>query len=82
VFDNKLTNKKIKIFPNPVINTDLTISGLENTKQVIEVYNLSGQKIKTVTTNTSNYKLKVNALPSGVYILKIDNLKSLMFIKE
>ena len=82
VFDNKLTNKKVKIFPNPVVNTDLTISGLENTKQVIEVYNLSGQKIKTVTTNTSNYKLKVNALPSGVYILKIDNLKSLMFIKE
>jgi hypothetical protein len=52
-----------KIYPNPVINTDLkfnkTVSGI--------IYNIKGQEIRTFNNETS---LDVSQLTSGVYIIK------------
>jgi hypothetical protein len=67
LFENSTTSFHT-ISPNPVEN-ELNISNLNETKS-IEIYNLSGQKIRSFE-NHLNQKLDVSFLTKGMYILEI-----------
>ena len=66
------------IYPNPVKNGVLNISGVEDVKSV-DVFSILGSKIKIPFENGS---LQVNSLAPGVYFLRINNKYSFKFIKE
>jgi hypothetical protein len=70
-------------YPNPA-STNLTISASKNIENV-EIFNVIGQKVMTLTPNNSNSVINVSSLNSGVYILKatIEGIKgSYKFVKQ
>ncbi len=67
----------LKLYPNPT--TDLvTVAGNNFFIKNIEVFNVLGKKIKTVTTNTISLKEFV----AGVYVLKIRTVDGKIAIKR
>lgn len=68
IFDNR-TITNITIAPNPV-NSELMIYNA-NTLSKVEVYNLSGMLVKTITNqNDATISSNVDELPAGTYIVK------------
>lgn len=41
----------------------------------IEIYNLNGQKVKQIKSNTTTTAIQISDLPNGLYIIKIENSK-------
>ena len=67
----------LKLYPNPT--TDLvTVSGSNVSIKNIEVFNVLGKKIKTVTTNVISLK----ELVAGVYVLKIRTIDGKIVVKR
>ena len=75
---NKFEKQEFAIYPNPVANGVLNISG-EQPIDSVEVYNLLGAKMNT---RFENGQLQVDNLTSGVYFLRINNKYSYKFIKK
>jgi hypothetical protein len=61
--------KLFRIFPNPAKETVL-ITAVDIMEQ-IELYDLSGRILRTVTPKTIKTELKLGNLSSGVYLLKV-----------
>ena len=56
------------IFPNPAINGNFTVNGIEEIKR-IELVNLVGNKVVTFNNlNQSSLNIQVN-VPSGIYVV-------------
>ncbi|WP_300570899.1 T9SS type A sorting domain-containing protein [Flavobacterium sp.] len=58
----------LRYYPNPVAD-QLTITAKETITKV-EVYNLLGQKVKVLNTNTTTVQLNFNELPTSTYLVK------------
>lgn len=66
----KLTAGLISVFPNPAVNGNFTINGIESIKQ-IELVNLLGEKVFAFEpVNQSSLKIQLN-VPKGMYVLKL-----------
>nr|WP_256333793.1 T9SS type A sorting domain-containing protein [Epilithonimonas sp. FP105] len=77
-----INKNNVSIYPNPVKNV-LNFNGAKNISKV-EVYNVAGQKVRSVE-NLSDNKIELSNLTKGIYIIRanIDGLvKSFKFIKE
>jgi hypothetical protein len=66
------------VYPNPVIDGVLNISG-EQEVESVAVYNILGAKINTPYEKG---QLRVNDLTPGVYFLRVNNIQSFKFIKK
>ena len=53
---------------NPT-NGNITVCGEEI--NMVEVYNLCGQKVMAIEANSSNVNVNMNALATGVYMVRI-----------
>ena len=62
--------KKIEIYPNPCNNFFIVKGGTTNIKQ-LEIYNISGMKIRTINNISFNSKIGISNLQQGVYIVKV-----------
>jgi hypothetical protein len=80
--NNDFTNI-INIFPNPTITGNITI---ESPRQAtIEITNIQGQLIKTLTIIENKTNIDVSSFPCGVYIMEVRTEKGIAvrkFIKE
>ena len=77
-----INKSNVSIYPNPVKNV-LNYNGAKNISKV-EVYNVAGQKVRSVE-NLSDNKIELTNLTKGTYIIRanVDGLvKSFKFIKE
>lgn len=78
------SNTKASVYPNPA-SSYLKLSNIDNVNKV-EIYNILGQNIKTVSVSNLNEEISVAELQSGTYFLKIytnDNFTSkLKFVKQ
>ena len=74
----KFEKQAFKIYPNPVTNGVLNISGDQEVKSVA-VYNIVGAKINMPFENR---QLRVDSLAPGVYFLRVNNKYSIKFIKK
>ncbi|ROI14585.1 endonuclease [Epilithonimonas hominis] len=61
-------NNKLTVYPNPVKNGELFISGIGN-NEAVQIYNANGQLVQTVSA-TANEKINVRKLSKGVYFVK------------
>lgn len=68
------------IFPNPVTDI-LTIDSNNSKTKEIELFTISGQQIKSFTSNNKSIQIDVSQFQSGTYILKINNIPY-KFIKK
>lgn len=77
-----INKNRVSIYPNPVKNV-LNFNGAKDISKV-EVYNVAGQKVRSVE-NLSDNKIELSNLTKGTYIIRanVDGLvKSFKFIKE
>lgn len=74
----KYEKQAFTLYPNPVTNGILNISGDQEVESV-EVYSILGNKIDIPFDNN---QLQVSALAAGTYFLRINNRYSLKFIKK
>jgi Secretion system C-terminal sorting domain len=72
----------IKIYPDPAID----YIKIETQQQVvINISNIQGQLVKTLTASGNTTNVDVSALPSGVYIMEVKTKKGVVvekFVKE
>lgn len=61
-------NNRLTVYPNPVKNGELFISGIRN-NEAVQIYNANGQLVQTVSA-TANEKINVKKLSKGVYYVK------------
>ena len=72
----------VAIYPNPASYT-ITIESPQ--LAVIEILNIQGQLIKSLSTTGNKINIDVSAFPSGVYIVEVRTEKGVevkKFIKE
>lgn len=82
-------NKKIRAFPNPVINElNIMLNGINSKKGILQVYDVSGRMIsnETFKNNGNTIQYNTSSLNSGVYFIKLlfenEKPKALKFIKR
>lgn len=77
--DNFSLNEDVVVFPNPTRNSKINIDIKADDVDLIEVYNVKGQKIKVQTKNSSLINLTNSA--KGIYFLKIKTARGVFFKK-
>lgn len=81
---DEFLNEKVSIFPNPVeniLNVSIDISG----NKIIEVFNITGQKVLDIEADGNKVQLSTTNLPAGVYtgfVEVADKVASFRFIKK
>jgi hypothetical protein len=76
----------VKVFPNPAFNEIELLGIAENTN--LEIYNQTGQLVKSVQSLNPAQKVPISDLPQGLYFIKMTNqaafesIKSVKFIKK
>lgn len=68
-----------KVYPNPVSNF-LNIEG-KNTIESVEIYDMNGKIIKTVSSKNNAISIKLSDLAPGTYFAKVNN-QTIKFIKK
>lgn len=61
---------EIKTFPNPVVDQLNLIIPEENSKGLITIYNIFGQRVHQSIINKSKVQINVSKLPKGMYTIK------------
>jgi ligand-binding sensor domain-containing protein len=71
-------SNEFNLFPNPT-NGKFTIELSNYSKnQQIEIYNLSGQLIKSLKTTTPKVQIDLSAFPKGLYFIRVKNGKTVL----
>ena len=76
--ENAKNREGVKIYPNPA-NDVLIINNAEG--KSVEIINILGQTIKSISPNNNQFSITINELKSGIYFIKIDN-ELIRFIKN
>jgi hypothetical protein len=73
----------VSIYPNPT-NTDVEVKFLQNNNKIkeIELLDLYGKSIETISTNQDKFKLNTNSIKPGVYFIKITENKNTIIYKK
>jgi hypothetical protein len=72
IFSESKLLKKLNAFPNPTSGTvTLKLSG-ESDKNV-EVYNLLGEKVMSLTLQSTNNTIDLSSLSNGIYTIKVNS---------
>lgn len=70
---SQLDEDKIKLFPNPAVNT-ITI---QSSSDYVEIYNLKGELV--IAQNLKNKMIDLSSLNAGLYFVKVDDsIKKIM----
>lgn len=65
------TQSKLKIYPNPTINTIMIESELAPSLLTVKVFNSYGDLKKTETFNSFPIKINMSNLSSGIYLIQV-----------
>ena len=64
-------NEVLKLYPNPLNQTNLNIT-IEN-NSIVSLFNLSGQLIKTYQLKSGNNSVNLDFLKKGLYMIKCNS---------
>jgi hypothetical protein len=71
---NEIMNseKHIKLFPNPATD-DININedNVDKIKAVLTIYDMTGEKLKTIKLTHENQNIKINEIKNGIYLVEI-----------
>jgi len=76
---------QIKAFPNPILGSSFTVSGMPSDLKTLQIVSLDGRIIKEISTKNGTETIDVSELPSGSYFILIKAVRfkqSLLFIKN
>lgn len=66
----KPIKETFKVYPNPAVN-EINVKGVEVTS--LELYDMTGRKLKDFKTFGTLHKIMIDDLQSGIYLLRINN---------
>ncbi|WP_312769014.1 endonuclease [Epilithonimonas sp.] len=69
VSESDAKNQKLTVYPNPVKNSELFISGISK-NETVQIYSANGQLVQTVNNVNNNEKINLKKLSKGVYFVK------------
>jgi len=69
VEDSAAKNQKLTVYPNPVKNSELFISGISK-NETVQIYSANGQLVQTINNVNNNEKINLKKLSKGVYFVK------------
>jgi len=75
---NFSNSNNLLIYPNPVMNGELTVDNINSQKGNIEVYSILGALLKVYEIKGSSTVINVSSLPAGMYLVKADGKKAMM----
>ena len=73
----KIEQKKLNVFPNPVTNI-LHIDAKDDKEYYYQMYNMAGQMVKKGKFNDK--KADLSALTTGAYLVRINNSETVVKI--
>ena len=75
VNESAINKNSISIYPNPVKNGELNVSGKNlSTINTVQIFDFTGKLVQSIAQPFKNSgKITLKNLPKGVYILKADN---------
>jgi len=71
----------LRIYPNPVVNGQLTIDNIQSAGGQIEIYSIMGTRVKGYDITGATTTVNVSSLPAGTYVVKVDNKAAVMLKK-
>ena len=78
VADNKTND--IQVFPNPA-GKFIMFNGIDGQSN-IDLFNISGKRVKSLIVNSSDSQIDVSDLTNGVYLARINKNKTTLFVKK
>jgi hypothetical protein len=78
VADNKIND--IQVFPNPA-GKFIMFNGIDGQSN-IDLFNISGKRVKSMIVNSSDSQIDVSDLTNGVYLARINKNKTTLFVKK
>ena len=78
VADNKTND--IQVFPNPA-GKFIMFNGIDGQSN-IDLFNISGKRMKSLIVNSSDSQIDVSDLTNGVYLARINKNKTTLFVKK
>ena len=81
IFNNQAVDRSVSVFPVPVTNGMLNISSEAQALNIIEIYNLAGQRVLVTHGNGAYVKqIDVTTLRTGVYFVKLEGIGHSKFL--
>ena len=71
---------EINLYPNPTSDI-LNISNLEKDVNIIEMYDISGQRIRLENASVGTHQTDVSDLPTGTYFIRVNGEITKKFVK-
>jgi hypothetical protein len=83
VTTNQSSTPQVSIYPNPVINGNISISlnGLDNSGKHFAIVAANGQIVKTGYFNQAKVEVNVSHFPAGIYQVRLTDVGSNLFAK-
>lgn len=81
---NPIKKSGMSVYPNPVIDV-LNIESYTNEVTSMEIYDMTGRRVKSGLLDSENTAMNVTSLPKGLYIVKVKgsgNIITSKFIKN
>lgn len=68
---NEYTIKGFKVYPNPVIGEEITISTTSTSQKKVTLFNVLGKKIYSKIFTKNSTAIDISAMQKGIYIVRI-----------
>jgi len=73
--------KSIRVYPNPT-SGNIYISGIDLAGQLVTVYNMAGNKVKTIRMDADQSVFHFDDLQQGMYLIWIGNFKQRLIVQK
>ncbi|ACU07602.1 hypothetical protein FIC_01152 [Flavobacteriaceae bacterium 3519-10] len=75
----EVKNQKFSVYPNPTTNREIFVSGI-GSRETVNVYNMAGQLVQTITNVDNNGKINLTNLQKGVYFITAKNQSAKLIV--
>ena len=65
--------QRVELFPNPVLNNLHVLLHAVSGKTTIDIFDLNGKKVKTISTSSYSTLIDMFSLSKGIYLIRISN---------
>jgi len=77
---DEIESNLVKVYPNPA-DQFIMLDGINETASV-DLFNITGQRVKSFTVHKSGEQMDISDLNPGVYFTRVNETKAIKIIKK
>jgi len=77
---DEFMQSSFSVYPNPA-NQFIMLDGINYTA-IVDVFNITGQRVKSFSVETNGEHMDISDLNPGVYFARVNDIKAIKFIKR